>query len=551
MPDILLIQPPLQDFYLTAKRTVPYGLASIAAVLRSQGFSVGLLDALATDKSRPLDWPGQMAHLKPFYGRQDLSPFNLFHRFRHFGYSMEHLVLQARRSNAFLIGLSVLFSAYSGVALALAQAIKKALPRCVIVMGGHHPTALPQEVMRCSAVDYVLRGDGEIGMPLLAKALRQAKRPWPIPGLVSRNRHGELSVSPPAVVEDLAQLPVPAFDLMDQRHYNRSRRLSITLCATRGCPMRCSYCAVNKNSYHGFRRRSIDSVMAEIKTAAAGVKPGFIDFEDEHLSSDPAWFKNLLKAIGKLWPDDPPELRAMNGLYAPSLDQDSIRLMRKAGFKTVNLALITTDSEQLRRFKRPDIRRDLDRVLTLAEKFGLTSVVYLIVAGPEQDPYGSVEDLLYLAQRRALAGISVFYPAPASPDYHWCRDQGLLPDGFGLLRATALPLDHVTSRTQAVTLLRLGRILNFMKNLLDQGQNLPAPEPLNVNDEALHGADRVRLGKHLLAAFLYHKRIYGADGAGNVYEHQCDNDLIRRFISRLQEVNLSGVIRARSDGANL
>ena len=63
MPDILLIQPPIRDFYLTAKRTMPYGLASIAASLRQAGFSVTILDALATDKARVIAWPSEMAFL--------------------------------------------------------------------------------------------------------------------------------------------------------------------------------------------------------------------------------------------------------------------------------------------------------------------------------------------------------------------------------------------------------------------------------------------------------------------------------------------------------
>ena len=58
--DILLIQPPIRDFYLTAKRTVPYGLASIAAGLIEAGFSVQILDALSTAKSRVVDLPPEM-----------------------------------------------------------------------------------------------------------------------------------------------------------------------------------------------------------------------------------------------------------------------------------------------------------------------------------------------------------------------------------------------------------------------------------------------------------------------------------------------------------
>jgi len=52
MTDVLLVQPPIRDFYLTAKRTIPYGLASIAAALSQSGFTVALADALATRRAR-------------------------------------------------------------------------------------------------------------------------------------------------------------------------------------------------------------------------------------------------------------------------------------------------------------------------------------------------------------------------------------------------------------------------------------------------------------------------------------------------------------------
>ena len=94
MPDILLLQPPIRDFYLTAKRTVPYGLASIAAVLRQAGYSVVILDALATARSRKIQLPPEMSYLEPFYGTPDRSPFGLFHHYRHFGLSFEQISRQ-------------------------------------------------------------------------------------------------------------------------------------------------------------------------------------------------------------------------------------------------------------------------------------------------------------------------------------------------------------------------------------------------------------------------------------------------------------------------
>ena len=539
MTDILLIQPPLHDFYLTAKRTMPYGLAMIAAALRRKHFSVAILDALATPKTRVLPWPEEFEHLRPYYGRADASPFGLFHRFRRFGYSEEHIALLARDSGAFLIGISSLFTAYADSALQIAAAVRRALPQAVIVMGGHHPTALPEAVMQHPAVDYVLRGDGEAGLPLLAQSIREGRPPQDIPGLVHRLPEGGLRIATPVYCHDLEKLPPPALDLIDARHYRRAGRYCLTLCATRGCSLRCTYCAVNASDGQGLRRRSVSAVIQEIAAACRDRPVGFIDFEDEHLGAERRWFRELLRQLHLHFGQYAPELRAMNGLFAPSLDEETLQAMKQAGFKTLNLALVTTCAKQLRRFRRPDVRGDFDRVLAIAERCGLTAVAYVIVAGPGQSPEQGVDDLLFLAERRVLAGVSVFYPAPGSFDYSWCSQQGLLPDGFAGMRATALPITHRTDRTQTVTLLRLGRMLNFVKSLIDAGQLLPEPQSAPPRLTLANG--RERIGQTLLAAFLKDGRIRGVDEAGEVYAHTIDAALARRFLDGLRHRRLRGV----------
>ena len=539
MPDILLIQPPIEDFYLTAKRTQPYGLAVIAACLRRAGFTVEILDALATGKNRVVSWPAEMGYLSPFFGRPDGSPFALFHHYRHFGYSLEHIARQAKISGAFLIGISSLFTAYSDMAIKTAAAVRKTCPRAALVIGGHHPTALPEAVMAHPQVDYLIRGDGEVSLPLLARALQDRSGMDHIPGLVRRKPDGNLEIKPPAVNDALDALPLPAFDLISWKYYQRYGRGSLALSATRGCPQRCTYCAVNAATFHGYRQRRVESVLAELDAAFSIGPMGFIDFEDEHLSADKPWFMDLLDGLQQRHSRWRPEVRAMNGLYAPAMDADMLRQMRKAGFKAVNMALITTDTRQLRRFARCNINAALDRVLSWTEQLGMHAVAYLIVAGPEQDPSLSVDDLLHLAQRRVLAGVSVFYPAPGSSDFSWCRRKGLLPLHHSLMRATAIPLTHRTDRTQAVTLLRLGRILNFMKQLRDAGEALPPPARL----PAVISGDEGRwvVGRLLLGAFLRDSTIYGVDADGRVYRHQTDLSLIRRFIRGIDQIALRGV----------
>ncbi|WP_319524254.1 B12-binding domain-containing radical SAM protein [uncultured Desulfosarcina sp.] len=534
MVDILLIQPPITDFYHTAKRTIPYGLASIAAAVAEKGFSVAILDAMATGKSRVVATPPELDGLDPYYGRADHSPFSLFHQFRRYGYSLEHIGREIKRSGAFLVGIASLFTAYSDMALAVARTAKASLPDCTVVLGGHHPTALPEAVMAESAVDLVLRGEGEASLPALAAALQAGDELDDVPGIVLRRPDGGLRISEPALCSDPNRLPVPAFGLIRRKFYQRWGRDCLAIAATRGCPLACSYCATSRHSWMGFRKRSVAAVLREIRAAAQGRRVGFIDFEDENLTMDRRWFLELMGGIREIFGEDLPELRAMNGLFPPSLNAEVVGTMAKSGFKTLNLSLGSSIPEQLKRFNRPDVCKAFDRALALSSEEGLSAVGYIIVGAPDQVPLQSVDDLLFLARRPVLAGVSVFYPAPGSVDYLRCRELGLLPKSFAGMRSTALPIHQRTSRTDAATLLRLGRILNFIKRLREEG--LPIPRPAALGERLDPDRDRQDVGMQLLAAFLYDGGIRGVEADGRVYDHLVSARLCRRFLDGLTSV---------------
>ena len=540
MVDILLIQPPIRDFYLTAKRTFPYGLACIASALIDSGFAVSILDGLATSKSRIRELPEELRYLQPYYGRPDRSPFALFHHFRHYGYSFDTIGKKAGEAGAFLVGISSLFTPYVREAIHTAEVVKACLPDAKIVLGGHHPSAMPESVMASAAVDFVIRGEGEVAMPLLAKALSEGSRYDAIPGLTFRTNDGTIQINPAARMQNLDDYPLPATRLVNQKFYRRKNGTSTVIVASRGCPLKCSYCCFGNQPEIGYRKKSVDIVIREIERFADQNISGFIDFEDENLSLDRRWFLKLLKEIAGRFGPARFELRAMNGLYPPALDEEIVQAMKKAGFKTLNLSLGSTCKQQLNQFNRVDVRPDFDRALDWAERHDLAAVGYVICAAPFQRVEDSIKDLLYLAGRRVLAGVSVFYPAPASKDFESCTKHGLLPDHFSCMRSSALPLSHTTSRKEAATLLRLARILNFMKSLLDTGLSIPNASSANIRID--NPDNRVEIGQQLIGKFLKDGRIRGISPQGEVYDHLISKSVSREFVAGLAKIQLRGTI---------
>jgi anaerobic magnesium-protoporphyrin IX monomethyl ester cyclase len=557
---VILVQPPIEDFYLTKKRTIPYGLASIAASVQKHGFDVEIIDALATNKSKIIAYPENFSFLKKFYGQKDKLQFSLFHEFRHFGYSYEHIATQIREKEPFVVGISSLFTAYSNVALKTAAIIKKFYPDCTIVLGGHHPTQFPEKVLECNSIDFVLRGEGEISMGLLCKALKNDSKLdqqdiiKQIPGIAFK-KNSSVFISDPSWIKDLNTLPLPAFNMINHNFYQRKNKTSSIIVSSRGCPMQCTYCSVSSlSSYAPFRQRTTENVVEEIKEQIKNQDIGFIDFEDENLCFNKEWFLSLFSKIRKILDGRDIELRAMNGLYPPAIDEDIVKMMKKSGFKILNLSLGSTCKKQLEKFKRRDVRSSFEKALALAQKHGLECVSYIIAAAPGQSAEKSLNDLLYLAKKRTLIGLSIYYPAPGSFDYNLYKNRSIFPKHFSLMRSSALPLDDRTSRVQAVTLLRLSRILNFMKYLKDTNGFIPESEPepehkLKPGSEPdlepllnyqIDSSDRQSISVKLLQWFLNDGIIRGVNGDGQVYAHNIDIDLSLEFIKKIKTIEIAG-----------
>ncbi len=541
MLDILLIQPPIQDFYFTAKRTIPYGLACIAQSAISQGFSVEIMDCLATKKSRRVQLPKEFYYLDAYYGIPDRSPFALFHHFKQYGYSFRYMAEKIEEKKVFIAGISSLFTAYSEQSLKAARIVKQKSPKTFVVMGGHHPTAFPEKLMACEAVDFVIRGEGEISLPLLVKAIKSGQSIETIPGIVFRKDNGSLHVSSPAVIENSEKLCPPAMGLIKHDFYRRRKKGNHVIVASRGCPLKCTYCCIGNSSFP-YRKRSVGSVMAEIETAVDDYNAGFIDFEDENLSLDRKWFVQILHKLRDCFSETGPELRAMNGLLPTSLDDKLLKLMRAAGFKTLNLSVGSTHRARLQKFRRPDVTKVLENIIESARKVGLNAVCYIIAGAPGQPAEESLSDILYLATQPVLIGLSIYYPAPGSMDYLDAEQKNKLPKHFSMMRSSALPVSAPTSHLQAVTLLRISRIVNFIKSLIDQGISIPKAQPCNVHflTSDIRNYDRIEIGRKLLSWFLYDTLIRGITPDGKIFDHFVSTDLTSCFFHKFNKLRFKG-----------
>jgi radical SAM superfamily enzyme YgiQ (UPF0313 family) len=210
-----------------------------------------------------------------------------------------------------LVAIST-FSAQVFEAYAIARRLRAAGVR--VAMGGLHVTVLPEEA--AAVADYVIVGEGEQVWPAVVRAAASG----------GAGRIFRAADYPPV---DTANLPVPRYDLLGTRPYNR-----FTVQTSRGCPWRCEFCASNVMLGQRYRKRPVGDVIRDIE-AIMEVRPHpFIEFADDNTFVDKTWGKQLCRQLAPL------HLRWFTETdISVADDPELLDLMRLAGCRQVLIGL--------------------------------------------------------------------------------------------------------------------------------------------------------------------------------------------------------------------
>jgi radical SAM superfamily enzyme YgiQ (UPF0313 family) len=435
---VLLIQPPLEDFYTTPIRLYPLGLLYAARVLEDMGAEVGVLDCLTPLQKRKLPIPASFSYLPPL---GEIPHF--FKGYYRFGIGDGEILSRVEAFRPDLIGISSQFTAYHEGVEELVRLIKRTFAVPVFI-GGNHATVFAQEIKRRTPeIDGLLSGPAEDCVPEFLGLFE--------PGFVKSKI-------------DWAKIQ-PSHHLLSGKDYRIGRKNYISLSASRGCPYGCEFCSVHRMFGKDIRYRDIDSVLAEMRANYEKKGTQLFNFEDDNLSFDKKWFQEFLKAMAAEPRLQGIELTAMNGLCYPTLDEDVLEAMRRAGFRELNLSLVSRDPELQKRYRRPDLIDSFDkfnRLIRAAKKLSFFITVYIIIGLPGQTHAEVKESIDYLLSLGVLVGPSVFYLSPGSRLYEKMDLPGAIKDDWNLYRSSAFAVEtNELSRGQLLSLFSYARAKNL------------------------------------------------------------------------------------------
>ncbi|MEM3018402.1 MAG: radical SAM protein, partial [Candidatus Bathyarchaeia archaeon] len=169
-------------------------------------------------------------------------------------------------------------------ALITIEAVKRACPDALTVIGGPHATFLPSETLRkCSQLDIVCVKEGERTIRELARAVEDRLPLSNVRGIVYRSGDHVTEAPPQPLISNLDSLPFPARHLLPMNHYTvLGKKATVEHVVTsRGCPFICIFCASSLLFGREFRARSARNVIDEVEEVVSDYSPDTLEFTDD------------------------------------------------------------------------------------------------------------------------------------------------------------------------------------------------------------------------------------------------------------------------------
>lgn len=180
------------------------------------------------------------------------------------------------------------------------EIIREFLKDITIIAGGLHPTVFYEHILRTCDIDYILRGEGEVSLPLLIEAIEKESGFEDVPGIAFIDKDGFIfqhGLAPILSVEEMSNQPLPDFSEIPSGVYH-----AIPVEASRGCYYCCAFCSIPHR--HNWRPVSIDIIMKRIKYAkqfASRFNNTYIfNFVDDCFTSDPIRVKRIFNELQSL-----------------------------------------------------------------------------------------------------------------------------------------------------------------------------------------------------------------------------------------------------------
>ncbi|MFH0977829.1 MAG: radical SAM protein [Candidatus Woesearchaeota archaeon] len=338
-------------------------------------------------------------------------------------------------------------STLSSTAFRACLDIKRINKHNVVIMGGPHPTVLPEDTCKNPHVDFVVVGEGELTLFELCEAIIDSRSLAKVKGICFKAGSKVKKTAPRPPIENIDLLPFPRQDLFPLEIYFALRNIrELSIISSRGCYGDCTYCQPCLRAIFGkkLRFRSAKNVVAEIKQLKEKHNPDIIVFSDDTFGignhADMICEEIIRQKIDIIW-------RCQARV---NISEKTLRLMKLAGCIAIAFGVETGDETILKNIRKYTKLDDVRKAFNACKRIGILAHAYLMVGNVGETKSSVLNTCMLLREIKPFSiEVHLTTPLPGTYLFDEAREKGWLkgkPDWSTLsyTEDTTLTLDLPT-----------------------------------------------------------------------------------------------------------
>lgn len=337
----------------------------------------------------------------------------------------------------------------------VARAIKAASPQTLVVVGGYHPSALPERTLQeFPSIDLVIFGEGEETARELLEAVESGAGVETVAGIAWRNGKEIVRNQPRPQLPSLDEIPFPYYDGLRldiyKKMYSWNHGVTLPVNASRGCPYTCTFCY--RSHGNRMRYRTVDNILAEVERDIVDYQANHIIFVDETFTLHKRRTHELCE--GLIARGLHKKIQWMCETRVDAVTPQLLTLMKRAGCSLISYGVETGHQDTMDLIEKKITVEQVHNAFTWTTQAGLLSGANFIIGHPN-DTAAKIKKTAAFARsiHTTYAQFAVMTPFPGTEIWEMAHKPGsayrILSenwDDYGKQVGNSLELHHLTRR---------------------------------------------------------------------------------------------------------
>ena len=288
-----------------------------------------------------------------------------------------------------------------------------------LILGGPHVSAVGKEILIKTQADFAMKGEAETSFINFISQLNGSKNYSNVGNLIWHDKAGNIVENEAeSLITDLDIIPFPSFESFNFEQYSYFAAKTMPIITSRGCPHGCNYCSVKLSMGRGFRPRSPENVVEELKHWVRTYGTERFEINDDCFSLDMERAEKICDLIIKEGLNIKYEL--YNGIRADRITEKLLQKMKESGCIFLSYGCESGNQNVIKNMGKSLKIEKVREAVKLTNKVGIRNSVNFII-GHKDETYETAMESIKFARSLPTSFVNFYnvIPYPGTDLFNW------------------------------------------------------------------------------------------------------------------------------------